>query len=124
MPGPLSTWVAYDLSLPAAATGYKEAVVRAAGTVKEVWVGSNVLMTAGNVAVAKGSTNLLAETNVDLAASGGDVAAGVGEAITLATGNAALRVAAGDILKATWTVTTAGNFVAGSCIVWVEPDGI
>lgn len=122
MPGPRSSWIPLSLGYSGTATGYVEAAVPVPGVIKEVWVGSNVLMTAGNVAVAKGSANILSAPSVNLAASGGDVTAGTAASQTLATASTTQRVAAGDILKATWTVTTAGSFVCGSCIVWVEPD--
>lgn len=122
MPTPRSGWLLLALGLQGASSAVRNAAVPCAGTVKEIWVGAQVLMTTGNVAVAKGAINLLSATNVSLAASGGDVSAGVAASQTLATAATTKRVAAGDILVATWTVTTAGSFVGGACSVLIEPD--
>ncbi len=124
MPGLRTSWIALDLGYSGTTTGYREAAVPVNGTIMEAWAGSNVLPTAGTLAVAKGSTNILASTNINLASSGGNLTAGVASSLALATANSARRVSAGDVLKATWTITTAGSFVGGSCIVFVEPDAI
>lgn len=121
-PTPNSANIYLDLSLQDATTGVRQAVVPCAGEVMEVWVGAQVLPTAGNVAVAKGAINLLAGTNADIKGSGGLFTAGVGMSVPLATAITTRRVAAGDVITATWTIGTAGSMTAASCIVVITPD--
>jgi hypothetical protein len=122
MPSPRNTWVPVSLGLQGASTAAREGTAGMSGVIKQITAGTAVLPTAGTLALAKVagsvSTNVLKETNEDLAA----LTAGVAKNLTLAEANETLRVKATDILKATWTVTTAGSFVGGSCVVWIEPD--
>ena len=89
------------------------------GTIKQVWVGGIVLPTAGTCALAKGSTNILTATNVNLASG---ISVGVAASQTLAAGAGALRVAAGNMLTATWTFGTIGTGDGFAAEVWIEPD--
>jgi len=118
MPGPRTSWLVFDLNLQGATTATVETVIPFAGLIQEVWVGTAVIPTTGTLAIAKAGTNILSATNVNLAA----LAAGVGASQTLATANTTKRVAAGNVLKATWTISSAGSFVGGSCHVFIEPD--
>lgn len=125
MPTPRSAWIPVDLGLGMdnadIANGDVVVVARPAchaGTIREVWVVADALPTAGTVAFAKGSTNILSDTNVNLASLTADTAA----AQTLSTNAQALRVAETDMLKATWTFTTIGSGDGFGAIVWVEPD--
>lgn len=124
MPSPKSAWVPVDLSPSIAVANTNVLVAKPApmsGIVREVWVGINTALTTGGgvVAVARGSDNLLSATNVDLQSG---VTAAAPAKQTLTTNAASKRVAAGDLLKATWTLTTAAITNAASCLVLIEPD--
>lgn len=125
MPTQRSSWVYVDLSPQVAVANTNWLVAKPApvtGTIKEVWLGINTLLTTGGgiVAVSKNSLNILSATNVDLQA---DLTAATPESQTLAANAATLRVVAGtDMLKAAWTLTTAAITNAASCIIAIEPD--
>ncbi len=124
MPTPRSSWVYVDLSPSIAVANTAVLVAKpspVAGTIKEVWVGINTVLTTGGgvVAVAKGAANILSATNVDLQSG---VTAATPAKATLTTAQSTLKVAAGDLLKATWTLTTAAITNAATCLVAVEPD--
>ena len=89
-----------------------------AGKIKEAWCGAAVLPTTATLALAKGSTNILTDATVDVAA----LTAGTAAKQTLAAGVASLRVAAGDMLTATWTFTVIGPGDGFAAQVWIEPD--
>ena len=93
-----------------------------AGTIKEVWIGINTLLTTsgGTLAVANGTANVLSSATYNLG-NAGDLAAGVHESATLTTNTAALKVAAGDQIKATWVLTTAAITIGAACLVALEP---
>lgn len=90
-----------------------------AGTVVGIRVIMPVLPTAATLAIAKGTTNLLTATNLDLAA---DIVAATVKTATLSTSNLALKFAATDYFSATWTLTTVGSMTGAGCTVIVEPD--
>lgn len=124
MPTLRSSWVYVDLSPTISVANNDRLVVKpvpVAGTVKEVWVSVNTAVTTGGglVAVAKGSTNLLSATNVDLQA---DLSAATPSSRTLTTNTASLKVATTDVLKATWTLTTIASTNSVGCLVAIEPD--
>lgn len=130
MPTGYSSWIWLDLGIRGdeADLADNDVVVTGAicpvpGTVKEVWVGTNVLPTAGTLAVARSAStavNLLSAASVNLATG---LTAHVGAKQTLAEAGA-LRVAAGNLIKATWTLTdiTAGDDAIFGCLVGIEPD--
>ena len=122
MPSPRNTWVPVVLGLQGASTATREGTAGMSGVIRQITAGAAVLPTAGTLALAKisgsASSNVLKETNLDLTT----LSAGVAKDLTLAEASETLRVKASDILKATWTVTTAGSFVGGSCVAWIEPD--
>lgn len=126
MPSLRSAWEPFDLGCRAAAYSNGDTVkvqvpVPFAGTIKEVWVGALTTVTTGGgiVALAKGSTNILSASNVDLQSG---LTAGTAALQTLAANGQTLKVAAGDILSALWTLTTVGSFDGGACRVYIEPD--
>ena len=126
MPTQRSSWIWVDLSPTIAVANQNQTIVKpapVAGTIKEVWIGINTILTTGGgtLAVANGSANVLSSTNYNLG-SAGDLAAGVHEAATLNTNTANLRVAAGGQLKATWVLTTAAITNGAACLVALEPD--
>lgn len=122
MPTPRATWIPVDLSMQGTSTINMEAVAGVAGRIMQITAGTAVKPTAGTLALSKVrgsvSTNICKDTSLDLA--------------TLTNGSAAnlvlpdavedVRLLATDVLKAVWTITTAGSFVCGGCTVWIEPD--
>jgi hypothetical protein len=125
MPTQKSAWVYVDLSPNIAVANTDEIKVAAspvAGTIKEVWIGINTLLTTsgGTLAVANGSANVLSSTTYNLGAAG-DLVAATPESATLNTGTKNLEVSAGSLLKATWVLTTAAITNAATCIVAIEP---
>ena len=128
MPTINSAWVYVDLSPKIAVANTNEIIAKpagVAGTIKQIWIGINTVLTTGGgiVAVAKGSTNVLSSPTYNLgAAATPDLVAATPELATLAANANSLKVAATDWLKATWTLTTAAITNAAACIVVVEPD--
>jgi hypothetical protein len=118
MPSPRNTWIPIDLSMQGASTINMEAAPGVAGVIRQVTAGTNVIPTAGTLALAKGTVNILKDTNQDLAA----LTAGTAKDLELASAVETLRIKATDVLKAVWTITTAGSYVAGACTIWIEPD--
>ena len=115
---PKKHWIAVDLSFSGTTTGKIEAVAGVAGRVVLVVCGTNVKPTTGTLALAKGTTNILSATNVNLAS----LTNGTAAEQTISTVTKNITVAATDVFKATWTLTSAGSFVAGACKVYIEPD--
>lgn len=126
MPTPRSAWVYLDLGTTIDVADTNKIVIAAApvaGTIKEVWIGINTLLTTsgGTLAIAKGSANVLSSTTYNIAA-GGDLTAATPESATLTTAGSTLKVAAGDQFKATYVLTTAAVGNAATVIVAIEPD--
>lgn len=128
MPTPRSAWRWVDLSPSIAVANTDVLVAKPAvctGTIKEVWVGINTVLTTGGgtLAVAKGSATILSSSTYNLgAAATPDLVAATPESATLTTATSTLKVAQGDLLKATWVLTTAAITNAASCLVAIEPD--
>lgn len=127
-PTPRSAWHWVDLSPDIAVANTNEIVAKpagVAGTIKEIWVGINTILTTGGgtVAVAKGAVNVLSSTTYNLgAAATPDLVAATPESATLTTAPTSLEVAAASWLKATWTLTTAAVSNAAALLVAIEPD--
>lgn len=126
MPTPRSAWVYLDLGTTIDVADKNKIEIAAApvaGTIKEVWIGINTLLTTsgGTLAIAKGSANVLSSTTYNIAA-GGDLTAATPESATLTTAGSTLKVAAGDQFKATYVLTTAASGNAATVIVAIEPD--
>lgn len=124
MPSPRGSWKYVDLSPDMAVANQSEIVIKAApcnGVIKEVRVAINTLLAtgAGTLALAKGSVNILKGTNVDLQA---DLVAATSELVELSATGQDLKVTKGDILKATWTLTTAAITNAALCEIAIEPS--
>jgi len=128
MPTPRSAWHWLDLSPDIAVANTAELVGKpspVAGTIREVWIAINTVLTTGGgvLALAKGGVNILSSTNYNLgAAATPDLVAATPESATLTTAQKSLRVAAGDWFTATWTLTTAAVTNAAAVLVGIEPD--
>lgn len=130
MPTPKSSWIWLDLGIKCDEADLADgsvvvtgAVCPVAGTVKEIWAGTNTLPTAATLAVAKAASTDVALLAATLTMQTG-LTAYVGKTLTLASaGN--LDVAAGNIIKATWTLTnvTEADDAVFACSVGIEPDG-
>lgn len=126
MPTPRSAWVYLDLGTVIETANKNKIVVAVspvAGTVKEVWIGINTLLTTsgGTLAIAKGSANVLSSATYNIGA-GGDLVAATPESATLTTAGSSLKVAAGDQFKATYVLTTAASGNAATVVVAIEPS--
>jgi hypothetical protein len=125
MPTPRSAWIWLDLSPDIAVANTDEIIIKAvpvAGTIKSVSIAINTLLGAGGgtLALAKGAANVLSSATYNIGAT--DLVAATPEFATLTTAGSTLKVAAGDLLKATWTMTTAAVTNAASLLVAIEPD--
>lgn len=123
MPSPKGAWKYVDLSPDMAVANQSEIVIKAApcdGVIKQVRVAINTTLATGGgtLAVAKGSVNILKETNVDLQA---DLANATSELVDLSETEQDLKVTEGDLLKATWTLTTNAVTNAALCEIAIEP---
>jgi hypothetical protein len=124
MPTPRSAWIWLDLSPDIAVANTDEIIIKAvpvAGTIKSVSIAINTLLGAGGgtLALAKGAANVLSSATYNIGAT--DLVAATPEFATLTTAGSTLVVAAGDLLKATWTMTTAAVTNAASLLVAIEP---
>ncbi len=128
MPSQKSTWRWIDLSPQVAVANTNvlvEKPVPFAGVIKEAWLVINTILTTGGgvAALAKSSTNILSATNVNLGShTTPDVTAATPKSLTLSTSTMDLKVATTDVLKATFTLTTAAITNAIGCLVAIEPD--
>lgn len=128
MPTPRSSWVWVDLSPTIAVANNDRLVAKpvpCAGTIKEIWLSINTLLTTGGgvVAIAKNAVNVLSATNVNIgSAAAPDVTAATPLSCTLTTQKTSLRVSTSDMLKATWTLTTLASTNSVACLVAIEPD--
>ena len=137
MPTPMGSWYDIDLGIKQDEddAANAEVVITGgcvpwAGTVKEIWVGLNVVLTTGTLAVVKCAStdiSLLAAATANLASTTTFPAATLfkGVKMALTTETTALHVNAGDMIRATWTIT---SFTAQTidqtftCLVRIEPE--
>lgn len=128
MSTPRSAWRWVDLSVSPAVANQAQLVIKpspCAGTIKEVWIGINTVLTTGGgtLAVAKAGASIISSSTYNLgAAATPDLVAQTCESATLTTAGSTLKVAQGDLLSATWTLTTAAVTNAATCMIAIEPD--
>lgn len=110
-PGSKDTWHWFDLGIKQDEADLADGDVVVvgvpmpfAGTVKEIWVGTNTLPTDGTVSFQKQATTDVALLDATLTLQTG-LTAYVGAKQTLTTSLEARRFSAGNIISATWTLT-------------------
>ena len=102
-------------------------VVPFAGKIKECWIGTQALPTAGDFYLVKNATTdiaLLATSPFVLDAATTTLVAKTAKSLTLTTSTPYLTVAAGDMLTGTWYLEdiTVGDDAALCCTVVIEAD--